>query len=305
MTGLLAAGVALLSAGLMGYAIQRGATCAVAAMEEIVRYHTAHRTRALAEAALWVAAGLLLSRQFGLLATLPHGFSASGWAIGGGVLLGLGAWLNRACVFGAIARLGSGEWAYVATPAGFFGGATAATSIFSARGAESVATSTIGMVPGWIGWLVLPFALWRLTGVVTQRRTVWNPHEATLVIGITFVILLLVSGPWTYTDVLTEAAMGMTGDIGFRGLLFAGLVAGACLGGWTAGRLRSRPVAPAGLARCFAGGAMMGAGSLLIPGGNDGLILIGLPLLQPHAWLAIGTMCATIVIALMLERRFS
>lgn len=38
----------------------------------------------------------------------------------------------------------------------------------------------------------------------------------------------------------------------------------------------------------------MGWGSLLIPGANDGLILVGMPLLWPYAWLAFFTMCVTI-----------
>jgi len=42
----------------------------------------------------------------------------------------------------------------------------------------------------------------------------------------------------------------------------------------------------------------MGWGSLLIPGGNDGLILLGLPLLWPHAWAAFATMCAVIALAM-------
>jgi toxin CptA len=48
------------------------------------------------------------------------------------------------------------------------------------------------------------------------------------------------------------------------------------------------------LARCFAGGVLMGWGSLLIPGGNDGLVLVGMPLLRPYAWVAFVAMCVTI-----------
>ena len=44
-------------------------------------------------------------------------------------------------------------------------------------------------------------------------------------------------------------------------------------------------------------------GHLLIPGSNDGLILIGMPLLRPYAWLAFATMCVTIAAALWLRRR--
>jgi toxin CptA len=49
----------------------------------------------------------------------------------------------------------------------------------------------------------------------------------------------------------------------------------------------------------------MGWGTLLIPGGNDGLILIGMPLLWPYAWLAFATMCATIAAAQLASRRLS
>jgi toxin CptA len=44
---------------------------------------------------------------------------------------------------------------------------------------------------------------------------------------------------------------------------------------------------------------MMGWGTLLIPGSNDGLILIGMPLLRPYAWIAFLTMCASIGVALL------
>jgi toxin CptA len=49
----------------------------------------------------------------------------------------------------------------------------------------------------------------------------------------------------------------------------------------------------------------MGWGSLLIPGGNDGLILVGMPLAWPYAWLAFATMCATIATAQLARRAFA
>ena len=42
---------------------------------------------------------------------------------------------------------------------------------------------------------------------------------------------------------------------------------------------------------------------VLIPGSNDGLILIGIPLLRPYAWVAFLTMCVTIGIALVVEKK--
>ena len=46
----------------------------------------------------------------------------------------------------------------------------------------------------------------------------------------------------------------------------------------------------------------MAVGSLLIPGSNDGLVLVGLPLLHPHAWLAFGVMCGSIAAAMRLAQ---
>ena len=67
-------------------------------------------------------------------------------------------------------------------------------------------------------------------------------------------------------------------------------------------RHRSHPVSARALLRCFSGGVLMGWGSLLIPGSNDGLILIGMPLLWPYAWVAFGTMCMTIAGAQLLRQ---
>jgi toxin CptA len=49
----------------------------------------------------------------------------------------------------------------------------------------------------------------------------------------------------------------------------------------------------------------MGWGTLLIPGGNDGLILVGLPLAWPYAWAAFATMVATIAGAMLAARRLA
>ena len=114
--------VAVVCAGLMGYAIQRGATCTVAAVDEVVTQRTSRRLVSLVEASLWVAGGLVVAETLQLLPKMPPGYAVSGWTVIGGALLGLGAYINGACVFGAIARFGSGEWAYSVTPIGFYVG---------------------------------------------------------------------------------------------------------------------------------------------------------------------------------------
>jgi toxin CptA len=312
--------IAALCAGLMGYAIQRGATCTVAAMDEVVTKRSARRLASLVEAALWVGGGLLLAQALGMLPRMPAGYAASGWTVLGGALLGFGAWINGACVFGAIARLGSGQWAYVVTPLGFYVGCLSVGPLFAMPAAPKLDHgSPVLQAPLWVALLFVAFALWRASGVLfgsagerasgmaarwhrALAARVWSPHMATTVIGITFVVMLLAVGAWAYTDVLAELARGMATDLPARSLLLLALLLGAMAGGWTAGRWRHTPPTAAQLARCFAGGVAMGWGSLLIPGGNDGLILVGMPLAWPYAWLAFATMCVTIGAAQLLQR---
>ncbi len=300
--------LAVICAALMGYAIQRGATCTVAAVGEIVQKGTAKRLFALAETTIWVAGGLLLAQDFGLLVSLPSGFVISVWTIIGAMMLGIGAWVNGACVFGSIARFGSGDWAYALTPFGFFVGAASVSFLFP--GAMPIPLNTTRSIPGWLAIALALFVVWRLIGVARKGRSasdkaaqLWAPHEATIVIGITFVIMLVGVGAWSYTDLLTRLARGMTDNMSWRLILFGALLVGATLGGWTAGRLTNRVPTAISVARCVVGGILMGWGGALIPGSNDGLILIGLPLLMPYAWIAILTMAATIWLALKVEQQ--
>jgi hypothetical protein len=63
--------ISFLCALVMGYAIQRGATCTVAAVGQVFEQGRWGRFAGLMEAALWVAGGLLLARAFGFLPDLP------------------------------------------------------------------------------------------------------------------------------------------------------------------------------------------------------------------------------------------
>ena len=302
MTAVLALALAALAAALMGFAIQRGATCTVAAVDELLAQGSATRLGALVEAALWVAGLLLLAHLGGALATLPQGWAPSAWTVAGGLLLGFGAWVNGACVFGAVARFGSGEWAYAAAPLGFWLGCLSVDALFAMpRPVPLHSASPLLQHPALAAGLFVAFALARARTLVKARR--WSPLAATTVIGITFFVTLVAAGPWAYTELLADLARGMARDLGTRTLLAALLLAGAVLGGWSDGRLHRRAPTLRGVARCLAGGALMGWGSLLIPGGNDGLILVGMPLLAPYAWIAFTSMCVVIAGATWLGRR--
>jgi toxin CptA len=300
----------------MGFAIQRGATCTVAAVDEVLTTRRAHRLLAMLEASLWVAGGLALAQLANLAGSMPAGYEVSFWTVVGGALLGLGAWVNKACVFGAVARLGSGEWAYAATPVGFYVGCLSVMPLFSRPVATKLSeASPLFQVSTLFAVTFVAFVLWRLRpGLLGLRgpgradwlsQKIWTPHAATIVIGISFVVTLLLAGRWAYTDVLADLARAMNDmpvALALPVLLLLALYTGALIGGRTAGRWQSTPVSAIQLLKCFAGGVLMGWGSLLIPGSNDGLILIGIPLLRPYAWLAFITMVGVIAAAMQIQR---
>jgi toxin CptA len=294
--------VSALCAAVMGFAIQRGATCTVAAVDELVTRRRGTRLVAIIEASVWVVAGLLFARTFGVAWIMPDGY-----AIGAATLVG-----------GAL--LGSGEWAYVMTPLGFYVGCATVARLFPVTPlAHAAHASPVLQGSAWLALLAAAFVIarvayafvdfsigapWRLRvrPLATLGASTWSPHVATTVIGVAFVVILLLSGAWAYTDVLAELAHGMASSLPARiGLLIA-LLAGAIFGGYTAGRWRNTRVTAAGLLRCFVGGLLMGWGSLLIPGSNDGLVLVGMPLLLPHAWVAFLAMCVVIAVSIVAVR---
>jgi uncharacterized membrane protein YedE/YeeE len=299
--------IALAAVGIMGFANQRGGTCTVAALEEVVLKGRFKRLIALFEASLWVGAGFVLLNAAGLLTAIPVNYAAGVGTIVGGVLFGIGAFVNRACIFGTIARLGTGELSYLATPFGFYLGSLATAHLPGPTQLDD--RSPLISASTWLALLIIPLIFVRIyMHLRYMRRTgrglwvhIWSPHVATTIIGITFLVTMVAQQNWTYSEVLTDLARGMT--FGLRPKVFLGvaLFAGAMLGGVTAGRFKI--VAPdlAGIVRHLAGGMLMGVGALLMPGGNTRLALVGLPLLWPYAWLAFIAICITIYSGLRLS----
>ena len=259
--------ISALLAAVMGFAIQRGATCMVAAVDEVVTTRRFTRLTAMLAASLWVLAGLLIAQAFGVLAKMPTGYAVTGWTLAGGALLGLGAFVGRACVFGAIARFGNGEWSYLMVPVGFFAGCATVPPLFMPMMPQPLLRGST--VFDAAGWFAVFLALLAVAWVVRARRMarrdaesaptpsarfgfaarVWSPGAATTVIGITFFFMMLLVGPWAYTEALADVARKMPHDLLPRGLLMFALFAGAFTGGLTARRFGSTPVSLQSLAR--------------------------------------------------------
>lgn len=301
---------------LMGFAMQRGSTCCLRAVFEFLHARQGTRLVSIAEAALWVLAVSGLVEAGGVAIGWPSFARITLATVAGGLLLGLGAFVNRACVIGTVARIGAGEWAYLWTPVGFF--------------AACVAVAELGILPQpqllppgpadrrFVAALIasaaaIALVVWRISrrsarppsephAEATCPHT-WAPHTATIVIGIAFSALLAIAGGWSYTDLLQAAARHADLRLAERGSWFLCLLAGAIIGGSTAGLLKPAWPTLRSQMQCFSGGALLGLGSLSVPGGNDALVLLGIPMLSASAWVATAAMFVTMAAALTVHLR--
>ncbi len=294
---------AIAAAAAMGAAIQHGGTCVVAAVDQVLSMRSAQRLAALAECSLWAAVLGMMALGAGFHFAASPSYPAGWSAAAGGAMLGFGAWLNGACVFGSIARIGSRDWHYLLTPFGFFAG-----SLIHARTLGPFATHIEPRsTPDVWGLLVVlatlsaGYSAWQLRH--RRRAALWGWRHATIAIGFAFVALASLAGPWTYTEALGRAAHNGSLLAWQDAALFAALLGGAVAGGGS--RPSATQFAWGRAASCAAGGAFMGFGGALVPGGNDNLILVGLPALQAHAWLAIAAMVLTIAGGLLGSREYS
>lgn len=306
------AALALVLAALAGFAAQRGTICAVAAVKDLVLRRDTRRYGAFFECALWslAAAGAL-----GLIGVRSgaDAFPATWLAAAGGALFGAGAVINGACAFGSAARLARGDLSFLFMPAGFLAGAYALS-----HGVEAPAPSAAPALQSpVVATLLVLFVGWRLFGAADRVRslkaardhlaaTSWDPVFAMAVIGASSGALMALYAPWPYSTLLIDIAAGSgIMDQAKKIALALMFVAGAGLAARTAGAFRVRAPGLRAAAEKFAGGALMGAGAYLVPGGNDSLVLGALPHLFLYGFIAYAAMTATIAAFVLVEARLT
>lgn len=297
----------------IGIAIQRGNTCTVVAFDDIVHRRSWDRFLAIAYCWFWVAGGLTLLSLTSGVQPAAKLVPVSVCSVVGGTVLGIGAVINGACSTGTIARIGSGEYAYVLTILGFFTGCLLAPHVFgrtaTTHPTSSPATTVLDYpIPALLGLLgVAALTLRRLIRGPHESfrdflRNAWDPRTATLIIAILFVTAVQIWGAWSYTDALGELSRGITEQIGSHVMFFLALLSGATVAGRSLrGTRLIGPLAPR-VFRCTLGGLIMGLGFSVAPGAFEGLTLLGQPLLLPYAWVVMLSSYAAIVVGLLYLR---
>ena len=161
----------------------------------------------------------------------------------------------------------------------------------------------------WAGWELR--RLWRtrpLDAPLVQLMLAKDYRLSTsaMIMGLAGGILFMLHGPWNYTGVLRKGVEGLVvGGVTPAPMpiaLFAAVFTGMGLSTWHRGSFRlSRRVRPS-WAMNLASGLLMGVGAVLVPGGNDALIIYSIPILSSHAVPAYFAMLGGIAFVIVIMR---
>jgi hypothetical protein len=231
------------------------------------------------------------------------------WALAGGGLFGLGAAVNGGCSLSTLHRLADGELGMAATLGGFALGVSSWLILLAAGPAADL----VSVPSPWLRWTELaPWALvallvwaaWQLRQfhrlAKSSRGRTWAAQllaptyplaVAAALLGLAGGWLYALQGQWSYTGFLRDSLLhrwvASTAPPLSHALLVTALVGGMVASAWQRGSLHwRRPSRASDWLRHAAGGALMGLGAAMVPGGNDTLLLGGLPAFTGTAALA-------------------
>jgi len=292
-----------LLAAALGFALARSNSCTVAATVRLVEDRKADYLLGLGVAA--ATATLLLAM---LTLWNPGSFRLPlhleiGWApILGGMVMGMGALLNKGCMLGSISALGRGNLNYLFTIGGIAISLAAMRRIYELPmvGDGMADYGEARLLPLSVGAALILIGIG--LRIALRDRNGSAPY---LMLAGTVGALLFATNPyWSY---LAAVYRGVSGDM-FGAMIGADIAAivlflGATFSAWLRDRLDVVGIELKQALACLVGGMAMGVGAQIIPGGNDTLLLWTIPGLATYGIVAYLVMIATIAIgAIMLGR---
>lgn len=307
--------IALGSAFVMGYALNQGSTCAVTAAREWIDRCTAQMAIGFAVAVAVAGMTWLSLAWLGWTGALSGGRPLTGGLIVGAILLGVGALINDACLLGTLSRIGHGELRFLALPPGLALGFLLTDWLVPIE-ARAPLTNPLSTPSVTGGIVVLTFAAAVVYGVRAMRRCGdrgdvyrWSLWSAMVVLGFTGAILFALAPGWTYADFVHRGVSfrsGMMASFGLAAISAAvAMVIGAICAGIVGRTYIQQVLDLTGVTRSVIGGLVMAVGIVLVPGGNDTVLLAELPVLTTSGLVGFGVMSATVTGLLWLQRRWS
>jgi uncharacterized membrane protein YedE/YeeE len=311
----------------LGFAAHRASVCTVRAVAEVASSRRGAIFVSIGKSVLWV--WVVVLPAFWLvpdLGTGLSGWSLTSFAVLGGFLFGLGAAINGGCAYSTMARFVDGDGKMLAAIAGFSAGIVLFAILAGAQilprpvPAPALVGSFVPMATLPAVALIVAILTWALYEGLRLWRTrpvgkriidlVLAPRyrlsTAALLIGLPGAVLFLMYGAFGYTatfDLIVEGAAGTRPwPSATRTILLLAVLAGMAVSTVQRGsfRLDWRP-RTVWLQNLF-GGALMGLGTALAPGGNDAVVLYGIPTLSPYAAPAFAAMLAGIAAGLFALR---
>lgn len=306
----------------VGFAMKRGGLCTYAAAVQVVNDRRIERMMVFLGVAAWATVIILPLHWFYpslfALSSIHHNLAL---ALIGGTVLGLGAFFNRGCFFGTFVALVSGNTNYIATLLGLSTGVAITHFYFIDIVPTTLSVSAISEAgqSSYI-WLIVmvAFALFMLFSIKLKEENVvkkragleilsWQSIASMIVIGLGGAVLYATVSGWNYADALANSTLGVinTESMGASTLALLCTLA-MSIGGISAvvilKEFHLTPINFRLLSGCFIGGTLMGIAAMLVPGGNDGFLLKGLPALAPHALVGFGSMIVVMIVLVYLFR---
>jgi uncharacterized membrane protein YedE/YeeE len=314
--------ISLLLATLLGFAVHRASLCTVKTVAEIFSTRKIYMLMAMLKTVLWV-----MTISMPIILFLPdvaapnRSYAITIAAIIGGFTFGVGAAINGGCAFSTLGHLANGNIWMLTTILGYCLG-VAGLSIMvpmTEPGQALIPLLFKAQRPFIFAilaalWLFLSWEIFRLWKTRKMGHSLsqlflskyYRLSTAAIVLGFSGGVLYALYDTWTYTNALKQKVqsiwMPVEKPASINLLLFIALFCGMVLSAlqrrsW---RLQWRPIQT--WPRHLIGGVLMGTGAVLIPGGNDTLMLKSLPGLSPHALPAMAALFFGIGVTLPLLR---
>ena len=293
--------LALPLAFVLGFSAHRAGICTVNAVAEIFTTRRAHMLISFAKTALWVLLlTILVSLAAGDWPPRVERWALTPHAVIGGLIFGIGAAVNGGCIFSSLTKLADGRFGLLAGLLAMLAGAGLYDRVLAPRlaipGPQAMqAPIANAALTGLLLAVVLLLLIWELRRLLRgsagprrlRQRVLAQSYRlstAAALIGLCNALLILLIGSWFFA---ATAIRSVTGGSNTSLWLFW-LVNAAALAGMVASTLQRRSFRPqrpkVGALLChIGGGLLMGIGIVMTPGGNDSLLLHGIPALSPHA----------------------